>query len=146
MSLARSVLFATCLLSVAGLGLLAPRPANAELIGIASNNPGALYSINQATGQSGGLVGLAFDEDNDVLYMNLGSNTTTPNSLFTINTTTGAATLVGANGAVAGQGIDGLAWRSSAVASAAPEPGTFALLALTGLPVAGAVIRRRRAA
>jgi hypothetical protein len=34
----------------------------------------------------------------------------------------------------------------SAASSAAPEPASLALLALSGLPVAGAVVRRRRAA
>jgi hypothetical protein len=116
------------------------------LDGIALNlvtiNPssGVVTAIG-ATGQAGARAGLAFDEDNDILYMNLGDGGTTPTSLFTVNTTTGAATLVGGNGPVAGQGIDGLAWRSS-IASAAPEPASLALLALSGLPVAGMVIRR----
>jgi hypothetical protein len=43
--------------------------------------------------------------------------------------------------------IDTITFNTPTIAaSAAPEPGSLALLALTGLPIAGAVIRRRRAA
>ncbi len=118
----------------------------ASAIDLVTINPssGVVTSIG-ATGQtaSNTLAGLAFDEDNDILYMNLGISNSSPNSLFTVNTATGAATLVGSNGAVIGNGIDGLAWRATASA-AAPEPGAFALLALSGLPLVGVVVRRCR--
>jgi hypothetical protein len=46
-------------------------------------------------------------------------------NLYTVNPLTGTATLVGPNGLTAGNGIDGLAFLSSA--SAVPEPATLTL-------------------
>jgi len=94
-----------------------------------------------ATGQFGRRAGLAFDEDNRILYMNLSVDGSTPNSLFRINTATGAATLVGGNGAVVEEGIDGLAWRPGIGAVPVPEPSSFAL---TGLGILGLVAWLRR--
>jgi len=101
---------------------------------------GAVTTIG-ATGQFGRRAGLAFDEDNRILYMNLGVDASTPNSLFRINTATGAATLVGGNGAVVGEGIDGVAWRPGIGAVSVPEPSSFAL---TGLGMLGLVAWLRR--
>ena len=100
-----------------------------------------LWTINTSTGlptQKGptGLVGnvaavgLAYDSTNNVLYMNDGVG----HKLYTLNTSTGAGTLVGSNGTFIA--LDGLADNNPA-----PEPGTLLLL-LFGLP-ALVVIRRQ---
>jgi hypothetical protein len=116
-------------------------------INLVTINPltGAITTIGP-TGQTAtdARAGLAFDEDNRTLFMNLGTTTSAPNSLFSVNTATGAATLVGSNGPVIGNGIEGLAWRPVNVAAAAPEPAAIALVGMGLLPVAGAVIHRRR--
>lgn len=90
----------------------------------------SLYRIDTRTGTStligalgeavypfSGLRGLAMDEVTRVLYMNDGFL----DRLYTVDVTTGAATLVGPNGITEGfegpEGIDGLAWSAST-----PEP------------------------
>ena len=93
----------------------------------------SLYSIDTATGQSTligatgtpcDVIGLAYDEINEILYMTEAYDT---NSLYTLDVATGQATLVGATGEI---WLDGLAW--------IPSPSTLSVLAL------GAVAARRR--
>lgn len=95
---------------------------------------GALYSVDINTGASSyigdigipsNLIGLAYDESTQTLYANEGDTTM---ALYTLDTTTGAATLVGYNNV---NWIDGLAW--------IPEPGSLSLLAI-GVPL---MLRRR---
>jgi len=95
----------------------------------------SLYTVDIHTGQStrigatgipSDMVGLAYDEISQTLYLTEGLKT---NSLYSVNVTTGAATLIGATGFT---GIDGLAWL--------PTPGSVSLLAISGL----AGMRRRR--
>ena len=90
------------------------------------------------------LAGLAFDEDSRILYANaipFGGGTGSPSLLYTVNVTTGLATLVGANGQ---NDIDGLAWISDGPDDhrSIPEPLT-ATLGLMGLGVLGMATRRR---
>lgn len=99
------------------------------------NTNGILYAINYSdaslytvdihtaeatrigpTGIPSDMVGLAYDEFTQTLYLNEGDET---NSLYTVDVTTGAATLVGPNGFGL---IDGLAW--------IPEPSSIGLLGL----------------
>jgi DNA-binding beta-propeller fold protein YncE len=96
---------------------------------------GGLYTVDTNTGVATligitgvrcDVVGLAYDEFTQTLYLNEADVT---NSLYTLDVTTGAATLVGANGH---PWIDGLAWL--------PEPSSFAVAALGTLCFA----RRRR--
>ena len=85
-------------------------------------NTGAATYIGN-TGVRCDLIGLAYDEFTQTLYLNEADVT---NSLYTVDVNTGHATLVGPNGHA---WIDGLAW--------IPEPSSLALLAL------GAVLARR---
>jgi peptidoglycan hydrolase-like protein with peptidoglycan-binding domain len=71
--------------------------------GLNSNpNPPNLYTIDPATGDTTvigpvgyKITGLAFDPTTGILYGNTGNAGSNQNSLFTINTTTGAGTLLG---------------------------------------------------
>jgi hypothetical protein len=83
-----------------------------------------LFNIDITTGAStaigalglvGDSFGLAYDADDDTLYLN------GLDSLYSVNTATGAASLIGANGV---EGINGLA---AAPLEAVPEPGTMAV-------------------
>lgn len=93
-----------------------------------------LYSIDILTGAATyigntgvrcDVVGMAYDEVTQTLYLNEGDET---DSLYTVDVNSGVATLVGANGHA---WIDGLAWL--------PEPSSLVLLALGAL----AGVRRR---
>ncbi len=95
----------------------------------------SLYTVDILTGEStrvgptgipSDMIGLAYDEIAQVLYLTEGDVT---NSLYSVNVTTGAATLIGENGF---SNIDGLAW--------IPAPGAMSLLAVGALFGA----RRRR--
>ena len=97
---------------------------NGILYATGSNVPDyvqSLYTVDTATGASTLIgstgidsiyVGLAFDECSDTLYMVATPRDEAvqggPSSLYTLDTTTGAATLVGATGF---DTIDGLAWK-----------------------------------
>jgi len=87
-------------------------------------NSGAATYIGD-TGVRCDLVGLAYDEWTQTLYLNEADVT---DSLYTVDVNTGVATLVGANGH---PWIDGLAW--------IPEPSSLGLLALGAL----SALRRR---
>jgi hypothetical protein len=121
---------------------------NSTLYGVGGDNN--LYSINTSTGvatQVGGTTGLAgtfdgmtFDPTTGKLYVD--DNNALTGSLYTLNLTTGAASLVGAgdNGSAAendGYGITGI------VSTAVPEPGTVALSAFA-LPALGVWVFRQR--
>jgi len=105
-------------------------------------NGTTLYSIDLATaaatvigslglGNSGVQVGLTFGDD-DLLYA-----IASDGALYTVNTATGAATLA-AN--ITCEGIACAGWEGLATQSAAPEPGTLALL---GAALLGLGMRRR---
>jgi hypothetical protein len=91
----------------------------------------SLYTISISTGTSNligptgitdmGVVGLAYDECNQILYLNDGNL----GQLYTLNVNTGEATLVGSNGVE--DTIDGLAWRGDCGPTPTPDtnPNTF---------------------
>ncbi len=101
--------------------------------GVGSN---ALYTLDTSTGTATliGALGifstrydLAYDSDSGMLCLNTGTdNTAADNQLYTIDTASGAAAAVGANGATAGFGIDGLAYRPTDI-TFVPEPGAWSL-------------------
>jgi len=74
-----------------------------------------------ALGISGGRPGLGYDANNNTLYLNEGGT----GNFYSVNSATGQATLIGSNGSVNGQGIDGLA---DLPASSVPEPQAVLLL------------------
>jgi outer membrane protein assembly factor BamB len=117
---------------------LAHDAANDILFGV--GNDDVLYNIDMSNGNLttiGALgvgvsnVGLAFDYDNNELYMNSAA------MLYKLNVNTGAATLIGANGI--GGTMLGLTYIG------VPEPHSMLLLSL-GILITGAVRRRRTVA
>ena len=89
-------------------------------------------------------VGLAYDEDNDILYANatrqFAPSTPLVHQLFRVDVHTGAFTLVGNNGLDVT--IDGLAWGPAA--APVPAPSTLTLVSLGILGLLGYNWRRRR--
>jgi hypothetical protein len=124
------------------------------LYGVDRNN---LYKINTTTGAatlvgpkgfSNDLEGIAYDNATNTLYLNTGTdffNTiSSNNNLYTLNTATGAATLVGANGPVfvpGSQGIDGIALVASV---STPEPSSVTLLGIGAVSLVAGWWRRRK--
>jgi hypothetical protein len=78
------------------------------------------------------------DPATGILYLNCGQGV---NKLYTVNAATGAVTLVGANGATAGFGIDGIAFGPT-VGTAVPDPAST--LGLLALGLAALAFHRRR--
>jgi hypothetical protein len=115
-----------------------------------------LYTINTttgaatlvgATGFTNDEEGIAYDNATNTLYLNTATdpNHTLVNndSLYTLNTSTGAATLVGPNAAVfsgGNEGIDGIAFQ----ASPTPEPSSIALLGFAAVGLIASRWRRRK--
>jgi hypothetical protein len=124
----------------------------------ATGSDGSLYTVSTSTGTSTliGLtgvdtstyVGLAYDECNEILYLNDGGQ------LYTLDINTGAATLVGSNGV--DDIIDGLAWKGDCGPNPNPNPNPnpiptlseWGLIVMAGVLGIAAllVIRRRKAA
>jgi hypothetical protein len=97
-----------------------------------SPNTGTLFPVGVLGFNTSDLVGFDISRDTGVAFASL----TTPGAgsqLFTINLGSGAATLVGSIGGIAG----GLPLRDITVSQVVPEPGSLALLALGLLGVAG---------
>lgn len=113
--------------------------------GTPSSPNGGVYTTVGGSGFVAFAANLGFDISGatGAAYISMDDNDS-PNDnteFFTVNLTTGAMSLVG-NFPVP---LLDISVRPVAVSATAPEPGTFALLALSGLPLAGAVLRRRRA-
>ena len=122
------------------------------LYGTSHNN---LYTINTttgaatlvgATGFTNDYEGIAYDNATNTLYLNTGTdpNHTLINndSLYTLNTTTGAATLVGSNATIfpgGSSGIDGIAFQANT-----PEPCSITLLGFGAVGLVASRWRRRK--
>jgi hypothetical protein len=123
-------------------------------------NFNGLYTVSTVTGTSTfigptGLsasdvrneVGLAYDESNNILYANV--SLPDPGDLYTLDVTSGLATLVGSNGV---DGIDGLAWLDNCeiaeinvVISPIPTLNQWGLIAMASiLGIVGFMVLRRR--
>jgi len=129
-------------------------PTYTDIRGLAyDSNHGILYGVDQANlytidpstgavtavgslGLGNYRVGLAYDPDSDTLFLNTGGG---DNSLYRVDPSTGLATWIGPNGAVEGNGIDGLAYLETGVI---PEPGTLACV-LGGGALLALRLRRR---
>lgn len=115
----------------------------------------SLYTISTATGtasligptgipgQTGDLeIGLAYDECNQILYVNAGQL----GQLYTLDINTGTATLVGSNGVE--DDIDGLAWKGSCGPNPIPTLSEWGMMsAAAGLGLIGVffALKRRKA-
>jgi hypothetical protein len=124
------------------------------LYGVDHNN---LYTINTttgaahfvgATGFTNDYEGIAYDAATNTLYLNTGTDPfhtlINNDSLYTLNTTTGAATLVGPNGVVftgGSQGIDGIAFLGNVNT---PEPSSLTLLGIGAVSLVAGCWRRRK--
>jgi hypothetical protein len=95
---------------------------------IISQATGAVTDVGSLGFTLGVYSGLTFDSESNTLYLSSSQN------LYSVNTTTGTATLIGSTGV----NMTGLAFAPSAVVI--PEPGSLSLLALGGL----ALVRWRR--
>jgi hypothetical protein len=89
----------------------------------------SLYTLNLSNGAatrvgslgiSNGLVGMAYNDATNTLYLNVGAGA---NTHYTVNVATGDATHVGSNGAIPFNGIDGIAFLGTV--TAVPEPSTL---------------------
>ena len=105
--------------------------AIAALLRVNKATGAVLNSVPLSVGSLGPLAGLAFDPDTGIAYFANGGGSA--NNLYTLNTTTGALTLIGPNA-----GLAGLAFAPAQ--TAVPEPGT---LLLFGVGVAMFMARRR---
>jgi hypothetical protein len=99
-----------------------------------------------ATGFTNDYEGIAYNNATNTLYLNTGTDPNhtliNNNSLYTLNTTTGAATLVGSNATVfagGSQGIDGIAFLG-----ATPEPSSITLLGIGAVSLIASRWRRRK--
>jgi|GEM_PF-2111389 len=137
-----------------GVGFSAPGLEYDDTHGIlyAISSDRSLYSVSTETGTanligptgipaSGLEAGLAYDECNQILYANDG----VLKQLYTLDVTTGAATLVGSNGVT--DTIDGLAWKGRCGSGLNPIPtlSEWGLIAMAGvLGIAGLMVMRRK--
>lgn len=115
----------------------------------------SLYTISTVTGtanligptgilESSFLLGLAYDECNQILYLNDGQF----GQLYTVNVNTGEVTLVGSNGVDAEIEIDGLAWKGPCGItgpSQIPTLSEWGLIAMAGLMgIVGFIVMRKK--
>jgi len=112
---------------------------------------GVLYTVSTIngtpntigpTGISGNKKGLAYDECDRILYLNDGIS----KQLYTLDISTGAATLVGSNDLV-DDDINGLAWKGTCprAISEVPTLSEWGLIAMAGvLGIVGFMVIRRR--
>lgn len=135
-----------------GAATLVGNSPGSAITGLAFDNSDVLYHESAGTlnilsattgllvttvGSAGILVGMGMDFDaSNTLFAieKLGSGSTGARNLVTVNTSTGAATLIGSTQA----GLDALAFSSGVVI---PEPSSLALLSIGTL---GLLVRRRR--
>jgi hypothetical protein len=122
------------------------------LYGVSHNN---LYTVNTTTGAAtlvgamgftNDYVGIAYDNATNTLYLNTGTDPfhtlINNDSLYTLNTTTGAATLVGSNATIfpgGSSGIDGIAFQANT-----PEPASITLLGFGAVGLIASRWRRRK--
>ena len=141
-----------------GVGFSAPGLEYDDTHGIlyAISSDWSLYTVSTETGtatligptgipgSSGSLdIGLAYDECNQILYLNAGQQF---RQLYTLDVTTGAATLVGSNGV--DDIIDGLAWKGRCGPNPIPTLSEWGMISATvGLGFIGVffAVRRRKA-
>jgi streptogramin lyase len=141
-------------------------PSNSDVSALAFDSSGNLFAIDSSTDRIlqlnkttgavlssvalsvplGVVAGMAFDPATGVLYAADG-NVGGTNNLYTVNTTTGAMTLVGPVGIPFNPttnvgGLSGLAFSPSAV----PEPSTLTMFGVGALGLVGAAVRRRKRA
>jgi hypothetical protein len=130
---------------------------NGILYAMGTSFDGDLYTVSVISGTSTLIgptgistkivfIGLAYDECNQILYANVWESTgQNIGQLYTLDVTSGAATLVGSNGVAK---IDGLAWKGECVTkvtSPIPTLSEWGLIAMAGiLGIVGFMVIRRR--
>jgi len=102
-------------------------------------NTGAVLSTVTLSAKLGAIAGLAFDPTTGTLYAASGNFVS---NLYTVNTTTGALTLVGPTTG-SPNGLAGLAFLPTGTTTAVPEPPGLALLGVGAAGLAGWRWRRR---